>query len=1237
MFPTFFGFELRYWLRGFMVYVFTLILGVLVFAATQSDSIQIGAALENSFRNAPYNVQNFYAFMGLLSSLMVAAFVNSAATREFQYDTDQLLFTKPLSKLGFLLGRFLGSTLVAVLPLLGVSLGILLASCMPWNEPERWGPTVWPAHLWGILCFALPNTLLIGAIVFAIAVYTRSTIASFIGVLGLLVGYAVSQNLLADLDYQRIAGLLDPFGLRVFGLETRYWTPAERNTSYLTLTGDLLWNRLLWLAVSAAIFGIASYGFSFSSTRGRSRNRKEAGTKVREEQPASVAVLQPVTLQRGMSLWSKQFASQVRLDFWSILKSTVFIVVMVAGVLNMLPALFFNSGEGYGLSSLPVTYQVIDVIRGTMYSFLLGVIVFYAGVLVWKERDANLSDVLDATPQPTWLIYPAKFLSLLLVVLAIQALSMGCGMLVQASSSYFRLQPQLYLTELFVLDLLQLVALMTLAFFSHIISPNKYVGYFVFITLVIIDSFLWQWLEISTHLVNFGALPSYTYSDMYGYGPYRSALFAFGSYWLVFCGLLSLVNIMLWPRGRDRGVRPRLAEAGHRWQGGIRWASLAGLAVWLGLGGWIAYNTMYLNKLTSPPERENRQAAYERQFKTLEREPQPRIAEVKFEIDIFPEERGVEMRGTQRLENRTTQPIRQLYLNLAESWETTVEIEGCKLTEEHPELLFQIYTFDPPLNPGDSRQMKFVVRARSRGFENEVSIPQVAQNGTFFDNQIAPQIGYEAGRELTNRNDRRRQGLSEPRPVPPLDPANLAGRQNSYISNSSDWVDVETVISTSSDQVAVAPGSLQESWEKDGRRYFRYRLDQSSLNFYSFISARYKLARDRWNDVDIEVYYHPEHEWNVPRMLKSIRKSLEYYSQNFGPYRHKQARIIEFPRISSFAQAFPGTMPYSEGIGFIADIKSDDDIDMVFYVVAHEMAHQWWAHQVVGANMEGVTLLSETLAQYSALMLMEQEYGRDIMRKFLSYEMDEYLRSRGRELLKERPLLKVEPSQGYIHYRKGSVVMYQLKELIGEDRVNAALRNLVAKFGYQGPPYPTAVDLVEALKAETPPERQAIYHDLFEQVTLYGNRVLSARAKPLSDGKYELELEIDCRKYVADETGEEKEVPMLDELVELGAFAAPAPKRRYGETLYRQAVKVNSGVSTHRFIVDQLPAEVGVDPFRLLIDRVPDDNVRKPVLKESSTATEPVAAGTGPSASGGGLSGECRELPGWVAEVFSSH
>src|SRR5258708_3445034 len=302
---------------------------------------------------------------------------------------------------------------------------------------------------------------------------------------------------------------------------------------------------------------------------------------------------------------------------------------------------------------------------------------------------------------------------------------------------------------------------------------------------------------------------------------------------------------------------------------------------------------------------------------------------------------------------------------------------------------------------------------------------------------------------------------------------------------------------------------MVKEWTENGRRYFQYKLDHDSLNFYSFISARYEVAREEWNGVKIEVYYDKDHARNVPKMLKSIRKSLEYYTTNFGPYAHKEARIIEFPRVARFAQAFPGTMPYSESIGFIANLSKPDDIDMVYYVVAHEMGHQWWAHQVVGANMQGATLLSETMAQYSALMVMEHEFGRDTMRKFLEYEMDNYLRSRGRETLKERPLINVEGSQGYIHYRKGSVAMYYLKEMIGEERVNRALRKVVQQFAYAQPPYPTAHHLVDALNQETPEQYRYLIRDLFENITLFSNRTLTAKSKKTADGRYEVTLEVE--------------------------------------------------------------------------------------------------------------------------------
>jgi aminopeptidase N len=104
-------------------------------------------------------------------------------------------------------------------------------------------------------------------------------------------------------------------------------------------------------------------------------------------------------------------------------------------------------------------------------------------------------------------------------------------------------------------------------------------------------------------------------------------------------------------------------------------------------------------------------------------------------------------------------------------------------------------------------------------------------------------------------------------------------------------------------------------------------------------------------------------------MMNSMKKSLDYYVENFGPYAHKNARIVEFARVADVASAYPGTMPCSESLGFIANLNDPDNIDSVFYLVAHEMAHQWWVHQVIGADMAGATFLSETLAQYSALMV----------------------------------------------------------------------------------------------------------------------------------------------------------------------------------------------------------------------------------------------------------------------------
>ncbi len=1184
-----FGFELRYWLRSMMFYVFLAIIALLAFMTTSSDNVSVGGKSENTLLNAGHSIQMYYAVFGLLTGAMVTAFVNAAASRDFSSGMHPIIFSQPVNKWPFLLGRFCGATLIAMLPMLGVTLGILVSQINPLNDPERFGPTIWGAHLWSWPVFVIPNTLLTAALIFAVAVWTRNTAASFLAVLLLLVGYIISGQLIDSLEQEGIAAMLDPFGLGTFELTTKYWTAAEKNVQYVTLSGWLLWNRILWMSVSLVVLAVAGWRFQFAE-------RQRSGRRQLNDVFEPVVKPMPVvTITSGPLTTWQQFWSQWRLDFWGVIRSSIFVVVILFALLNTLTSLMFVDDGMFGLSSLPVTYRVIDVIRGSMYVFLLAVITFFAGALVWKERESRLDDVVDALPQPTWITYAAKLAALTLVVLAVLGVGALAGVGIQAIKGYTRFQPQVYAIELFGWDFVQMFCLMVLALLAHIISPNKYVGYFAFIVFVMLNTFGWSLLEWESRMFQYGLLPRYVYSDMFGWDPYLPGLFWFSVYWLLFALGLIVVSVLAWQRGRETGWRQRLGELFIRWRGGLRWASLAVAGAWAAVAIWVGYNTMYLNRWTTAAQLENRQVQYEEKFKHLEGVVQPRVTKILYEIDIYPEQRAIELRGTETLINRSSEPIEKLYFNLAPDYQTSIEVPGGKVLEDLPELYYSIYQLETPLSPGGELTIRYQVKSATQGFENSVSNEQVVQNGTFFNNQIAPQLGYQTRRELTNRNERRRRGMTPPRAMPVFEPENVEARQNHYLGTLSDWVDVESIISTSADQIAVGPGSLVEQWTKDGRRFFKYRLDHPSINFYSFISARYEVAQRTWNDVAVEVYYHPEHRWNVDKMLRSIQMSLEYCSREFGPYRHKQARIIEFPRVGSFAQAFPGTMPYSEGIGFIADLKSKDDIDMVYYVVAHEMAHQWWAHQVIGANMQGATLLSETLAQYSALMIMEREYGRDMMRKFLKYEMDNYLQGRGGELLREQPLVKVESQQGYIHYQKGSVVMYQLKEMIGEAKVNTALRSLIDRFGYAGPPYPTAQDLISALREQMTPDMHYLLEDLFERITLYDNRLKGATYRELADGKYEVKLNLSCQKLVVDEQQQENPVPMND-WIEIGAFAAPPVGSSFGDTLYRQRVQLTAGDHELKFVVDQVPHRVGVDPFYLLIDRMPEDNLQKPIV-----------------------------------------
>jgi ABC-2 type transport system permease protein len=1201
MFFQILKFELKYWLRQPMIYVFLFVNFLLIFGATCSDQITVGGSVGNVLRNAPFSVQSFYSIMSLLGMLMTTAFVQNAALRDFNYNTHQIVFSSPILKPAYLFGRFTGSFLVACLPFFGVMLGSVLggvfAPMFDWIPAERFGATPWQAHLDSFLIFILPNTLFVGAVVFAIAALTRSTMLSFIGTIVLLVLYIAAGNFMQDAATENRAVFMDAFGVRPFSIATKYWTMSEKNTQSVGLSNpDLLLNRLIWIGVSVLTLVFTYFRFSFSEKLPfRFFKKKKKNDAKNTPIPASISGLlgtASVVLPRVSQSKNGQFVqfwSETKANFWFIVKSTAFIVLLLAGVLNMWGSLH-SVGRFYGTTVLPTTYNVIDAIRGSMYMFLISIVVFYSGSLVWRERDVKMDQIHDTMPHHSAVSFLSKLAAMVGVVFIIQVLAIGLGVFTQTLKGFHDYKMGVYVTDLLVFDLLGMTTLVVLSMFFQTIINNKYIAFFAFIAFLAVNAFLWRGLNVSSNLVNYGSVPSHTFSDMNGFGPFLKTMLWHYAYWLLAAGLLSVATILFWLRGTDAAWASRRKNAAQIFVGKTRLAGIGLLVAFVGLGSFVVWNTKFLNHYSSKKERQNDAFDYETKYKKYENQPIPTITDIKYDIEIFPKERNLIARGTFILKNKTANPLEELHFTASPDFNCELKIDRAVSTFFDKKLGYQIFKITPALAVGDSVKLTFESKRLTKGFENEVSFTKIVENGSFFDiSDFCPFQGYQRDVEISDKNDRKKYGLPERPRVAKLVRGTSPASMKSYVAGS-DWVNVETTISTSADQIAIAPGSLVREWSENGRRFFNYKVDHKSLNFSAFMSGRYEVAREKWNGIDVEVYYDKQHARNVPNMVNSIKKSLAYYSENFGKYQHNQARIIEFPRYASFAQAFPGTMPYSEEIGFVADLDPETDIDMVFYVVAHEMGHQWWAHQVVGAEMQGATLLSESMAQYSALMVMEKEFGRERMTKFLKYETDRYLRQRSGEGEKEVPIFKVE-NQGYIHYQKGSAVMFHLKEAIGEKSVNAALREMVEKFGYKDPPYPNSYDLLDLLRKNTPDSLQSLVTDLFEDIVLFDNRTTKATSKPLADGKFEVEIEVSTAKIRADSSGLETPLP-LNDWMDIGVFAKPEGEKEVGKLLSIRREKMTKPTAKFKFIVDEKPFEAGIDPLRYLIDRMPKDNLK---------------------------------------------
>ncbi len=1205
LFWEFFRFELRLRRKSISTYVYFFAWFLFSFLCVASESFgPIGSGNGKVLLNGPYAASFNDVFISLFGVIIIAAIFGTSILRDFQRDTYQMVFTKPISKFAYLGGRWAGSLVTTVFAFSGCLFGEFAGTFAPWADHMRIAPNHFWWYLQPFLSIVVVQIFVLGSLFFAVAALSRKIFVVYVQGAALFIIYLVTLTaFFASRSLERFwSGVLDPVGFILMYDITRYWTVVERNSLLLNWSphaagGVFLYNRLLWLGVGVAslVTVWALFPMSVEALTMVSQGRRAAKAKAleeHEERPVRslVAARLPQVRQAfsGSTQWA-QFVSLSRMRINMVLREIPFWAIV-----GLMIGFAINNGyfAGYvaNVNVWPVTYLMLQAVEGSAMLFLLIVAGLYAAEFIWLERDIRVDGIHDALPMSEGVDWLSKLVAIGFVEFALLTVAGLCGIVMQTIAGYYHYELLQYAKELYIIVLPQTIVFALFALFVQTMVSNKFVGHGiaigVFVLVPVLFSFGWE-----NTLYLFDQTPPYTYSDMNGYGHFVPALLWSITYWLAISAFLGVISIAFARRGAEDSRIARLRLAIARFPR-LTVAAVLCLAAAMGSGGWYYYNAHVLNEYLNSKQRRQIQADYERNFKKYENFPQPKVIAVDSQINIDPAHRSFSGWGRYTLRNKTSRPISQVHLTNANQSVSQVHFNrGFHPVSSSARDFYSIYELEQPLAPGDSVEMTFNVGWTSRGFRDGNEKAELAYNGTFFDLGYFPSIGYQQGNEIDDPRRRREEHLGDLEEMAPRGDA-VQSLYNLF-SKESDWINYHTIVSTSGDQIAIAPGYLKRQWQENGRNYFEYDMGATHIaNFHAYLSGKYQVRREQYKGVNLEVYYIPGHEYNVDDMLASSKAGLDYFQANFSPYQFQQFRIMEFPRYRSFAQSFSNTVPYSEGIGFIQRIVKKNDIDFTYFVTAHELAHQWWGHQLIGANVQGSNMMSETLAEYSALMLMKQKYGRDKMHRFLRHELDAYLRGRGGEVRHEPPLALVQ-REPYVWYQKGGQIMYTLADYIGEDKVNLALHNFLTQYRYanasntQTTPYPDTRQFVTALREQTPPELQYLIDDGFESIVLYDNKTISATVTPTPDHKFKVTLVVQARKVKADGNG--NETPMsLNDSIEIGVFKG---KKDEEQPLYLEKKRLTQEQNTFEIVVDEQPTRAGIDPYNKLVDRVADDNM----------------------------------------------
>ncbi len=1145
-----------------------------------------GAIASNLDFNSAYEINSKVALLSLGVVFAIMFFAVSGLLREKQYKMEALIYSSPILKKDFFLSRFMGvlipSVFVFSMSLIGLALGYNLSEL----EPERLQNFQLTKYIQSWSIFVLPNVFVCTSIITAVSILTKNSLATYASAIVIYTSYflcamffnspIMANAVSSSPENMMIASLLDPFGISSFYEQTLFWAPVDKNSKMISFSSLLLWNRLLWIGVASAFMYLTYRIFSF----------KEVNKKVKEQKTVEDynGDLKHKSIKPKIGNVSsiQSFISILKLELKSVFRSIPFLVILLIWIIVFVMEVYtriYSSGP-YNESFYPTTSMLIEIVEIPLQLLSLILIVFYSGEAIWRENSNKINQLVYSTPVSNGVFFTAKFLTVFSLPLILLTMSIIGSIIFQLMVNHDTLEFDLYFNR-FYFTIANYSFYLFLAFFIQSISSNKYIGMAISgICIIIFATPLSGMIGLKLPILKLGTLPRVGFSNLYGYTDTIKMFNYYTLVWTVLGLLLALLSFKVWKRGVEFSLYQTKKLLLKKWNTIYKFMTLSMAVIFIIAIALVYYNTNILSTYVSSEMELDLRESYERTYKKYEVKKQLIPRDLSFEVNLYPEQRKYQVSANYVLENKGEKPLTELLITEVLPIKN-MTIEGAQLKLYDSIHNVRIYEFKNALKQGDSIRYKYSLEYQNKGFETDRSI---VSNGSFIQRSgFDPILGYSSGYEIRNVRERKERGL----PIrKDHDESHMHVKSEHY-----EKLVFETIISTQSNQIAFAPGELLKKWKKEDRNYYHYKASKKEAPFIAFISGSYQLKESNYSGVNIQNYYVENHSANIGDIEGFTHETIQYCQKNFGEFPSKHLRIIEIPNHFRFGGiAFPGTIVMVEDNLYLIDNRNTD-FDVVAKRTIHEVAHQYWGHTLTPKSTDGAGLITEGLCKYTEAIIMEELYGKKVLWQLNEQANNRYFSGRSYTTEEEVPIY-LENGQGHLIYGKACLSFTALKELIGAEVLNKAIKKLLDIHKSDIEPKVTSNDLLSVFYEVTPKDYHDFIDDWFKRIITYELKIENTETKELSSGQFETTLVIAAKRFEQKIGGKLFEID-INEPIQIGLFKEHPSISNSKDILHLEHHRINQETQKIKIITNSKPSFVAIDPYGTRLEERRVDNLKQ--------------------------------------------